>query len=145
MNFQERSTCRAGVTLMTAVLIVMPAGLSAQQPQGRGGQPEAAPTGPMANEKYKNIQALTNVPADQLDVTMRYVAAALNMRCTDCHVQEASGEMSYEKDDKRAKQTARSMMKMVNGINAANYGIRGNAPLATPDTISPSACPWLRC
>jgi hypothetical protein len=32
--------------------------------------------------------------------------------------------MSYEKDDKRAKQTARSMMKMVNGINAANYGIR---------------------
>ena len=78
----------------------------------------------MANEKYKNIQALTNVPADQLDVTMRYVAAAVNMRCIDCHVQEPSGEWSYEKDDKRSKQTARQMMKMVNGINAANYGIQ---------------------
>jgi hypothetical protein len=119
MSHSERTTGRAGLTLMTALLIVMPTGLSAQQPQ----QP-APPAGPMANEKYKNIQALTNVPADQLDVTMRYVAAAVNMRCTDCHVQEASGEMSYEKDDKRAKQTARSMMKMVNGINAANYGIR---------------------
>lgn len=125
MRLKDRITCRAGVTLMTAVLIVMPVGLIAQQPQGgRGGQEPAAPTGPMANEKYKNIQALTNVPADQLDVTMRYVAAAINLRCTDCHVQEASGEMSYEKDDKRTKQTARSMMKMVNGINAANYGIR---------------------
>ncbi len=117
------------VALLTALAIIAPQGILAQPPQGgpgagRGPQQPPAPTGPMANEKYKNIQALTNVQADQLDVTMRYVSAAINMRCTDCHVQEASGEMSYEKDDKRAKQTARSMMKMVNGINAANYGIR---------------------
>ena len=120
----------AGFAFLAAFTLIAPVNILAQPPQGGGGrgpggpQQPAAPTGPMANEKYKNIQALTNVQADQLDVTMRYVSAAINMRCTDCHVQEASGEMSYEKDDKRAKQTARSMRKMVNGINAANYGVR---------------------
>src|SRR5665213_3208008 len=91
----------AGIVLTGVMLVLAPGGLRAQQGPGRGGQPDPTPTGPMANEKYKNIQALTNV------------SAAINMRCTDCHVQEASGEMSYEKDDKRAKQTARSMMKML--------------------------------
>lgn len=119
-----RSKSHACLALMTAVLTMVPIGLRAQQPQGRGGGQPAAPTGPMANEKYKNIQVLTNVPADQLDVTMRYVAAAVNMRCSDCHVQEASGEWSYEKDDKRSKQTARSMMKMVLGVNAGNFGVQ---------------------
>ena len=124
LNKSAIGTYAAGIVLTGVMLVLAPGGLRAQQGPGRGGQPDPAPTGPMANEKYKNIQALTNVPADQLDVTMRYVSAAINMRCTDCHVQEASGEISYEKDDKRAKQTARSMMKMLNGINAANYGIR---------------------
>ena len=118
-------TYAAGIALLTALMLVAPQGLRAQQAPGRGGgQPDPTPTGPMANEKYKNIQVLTKVPADQLELTMRYVSASVNQRCIDCHVQEASGDWSYEKDDKRTKQTARSMMKMVYGINAGNYGIQ---------------------
>jgi len=78
----------------------------------------------MAPEKYKNIQVLTDVPADQLDLTMRYISAAVGMQCTNCHVRDqATGEFSYEKDDIRAKATAREMIKMVKGINAGNYGV----------------------
>ena len=113
-----------GVALASLMFVVAPQGLRAQQAPGRGGQPDPAPTGPMAPEKYKNIQVLTNVQADQLDATMRYVSASTSLKCSDCHVQEATGQWSYEKDDKRTKQTARNMMKMVIGINAANYGVQ---------------------
>ena len=124
VNKKAIRTYTAGVVLSSLMLVITPDGLRAQQAPGRGGQPDPAPTGPMATEKYKNIQVLTNVQADQWDATMRYVSAATSLRCIDCHVQEASGQWSYEKDDKRTKQTARNMMKMVLGINAANYGVQ---------------------
>ncbi len=120
MSFLERSF---GVAAVAVLLIAAPQGMRAQPPQG-GPQQPPAPTGPMAPEKYKNIQILTNVPAAQIDATMRYVAAATSFHCVDCHVQEASGDFSWEKDDKRTKQTARSMMKMVYGVNAANLGVQ---------------------
>jgi hypothetical protein len=124
LNRNTIGTYAAGVVLTSVMLVTAPDGLRAQQAPGRGGQPDPTPTGPIATEKYKNIQVLTNVQADQWDATMRYVSAAVSMRCIDCHVQDASGQWSYEKDDKRTKQTARNMMKMVLGINAANYGIQ---------------------
>src|SRR5215831_3597428 len=100
--------CTVAATLVTPQLF-------AQQP---------APTGPMAPEKYKNIQVLTNVPADQLPLTMTYVSAATGIACVGCHVQDAdTGQFAYDKDDKRSKQTARQMMKMVNSINAGNFGV----------------------
>src|SRR5579871_1034974 len=109
-----------------AVILTTAIGLASQQPQGRGGPP--APTGPMAPEKYKNIQVLTDVPADQLDVTMRYIVAATGIQCGSCHVQDAAtGEWQYDKDDKNAKKTARKMMTMVKAIaaNSADYGLNG--------------------
>ena len=73
LNKSAIGTYAAGVVLTGVMLVLAPGGLRAQQGPGRGGQPDPAPVGPMANEKYKNIQALTNVPADQLDVTMRSI------------------------------------------------------------------------
>jgi photosynthetic reaction center cytochrome c subunit len=101
--------------------------VKAQQPQGQPAAQPQAPTGPMAPEKYKNIQVLTDVPADQLDLTMRYISAAVGMQCTNCHVRDqATGEFSYEKDDLRPKQTARNMIKMVKAINAGGFGVTAN-------------------
>src|SRR5262249_46614708 len=53
-----------------------------------------------------------------------YVSAATGIACVGCHVQDAdTGQFAFDKDDKRNKQTARQMMKMVSAINAGNYGI----------------------
>lgn len=109
--------------LALAATLAAPVWMSAQGP-GRGPEAQAAPTGPLAPEKYKNIQVLTNVPADQIEATMRYVSAAVGQSCAGCHVQDASGVFAYEKDDRRTKQTARNMMKMVLGINGSNYGLQ---------------------
>jgi hypothetical protein len=96
-------------------------------PQGRGQQAPPAPTGPFAPEKYKDIQVLTDVPADQLDNTMRYFVAATGINCSGCHVRDqATGEFSYEKNDVRGKATARAMIKLVQTVNAGDFGGRIN-------------------
>jgi photosynthetic reaction center cytochrome c subunit len=132
----------------------------AQNGPPRGGQqaPEA-PQGPLAPEKYKNIQVLKDVPADQLLLAMRYITAATGLQCSTCHVRdEATGQWQYDKDDKRSKQTARNMMRMVYAINAnaRDYGLNSvscgtchaghNQPpglqmagMATPDEIAQAA------
>jgi len=102
--------------------------VQAQQPAApqRGGQTPAAPTGPLAPEKYKDIKVLTDIPADQLDVTMRYIAAATGFQCQGCHVRDqATGEFAYEQDT-RTKTTARAMMNLVKTVNAGDFGARIN-------------------
>src|SRR5262249_44805996 len=106
--------------------------------------------------KYKNIQVLTDVPADQLDLTMRYFVAATGIQCGGCHVRDqATGEWQYEKDDRNPKKTARSMINLVKTVNAGNFGGRVNggtchagrnqpaglalAQMATPEQIAQAA------
>src|SRR4029434_6903865 len=72
--------------VLCAVLASLSIALRAQQPQ----QPQqpAAPAGPLAPEKYKQIQVLKDVPADQLDILMRYFVAATGFNCQHWHVRE---------------------------------------------------------
>jgi len=76
-----------------------------------------------------------------MDTTMRYVSASVGMRCTECHVQEASGQFSFEKDDKRAKQTARQMMKMVYAINAGGFGVQAECATCHSGNNRPAGLP----
>jgi hypothetical protein len=101
--------------------------LRAQATPGQGAaQAPAAPTGPMAPEKYKDIQVLTDVPADQLDVTMRYFMAATGLTCAGCHFRdETTNALVFDKDA-RGKSTARQMIGLVKTVNAGNFGIRIN-------------------
>jgi len=109
-------------SLVVAAIALAATGVTrAQQPQ----QP-AAPSGPLAPEKYKDIQVLKDVPADQLDVTMRYFVAATGLNCSNCHVRDqATGVFTYESDT-RAKTTARNMIKLVQTVNAGDFGARIN-------------------
>jgi len=87
-------------------------GLRAQAPQ----QPAApADQGPSAKEKFKNIKVL-NMPASQLRDTMEYFTAALGTNCATCPVVGPSQD--FAADDKRAKDTARKMIQMVDAFNA---------------------------
>ena len=97
-------------------------GIGVRAEQQPPAQAPAAQAGQTAGEHYKNIQVLKNIPADQLQNAMQYVAASLGVQCGFCHVQGPDG-WHYESDDKPVKATARKMMQMVNSINAANYDI----------------------
>ena len=106
---------RRAVYLLTVVgaLSLLPA--AAQSPEQK---PTEGPK--TAAEQFKNIQVLKTAPAEDLLPTMRYVAASLGVECGFCHVSE-NGRLAPEKDDKREKQTAREMMKMVMTINQENF------------------------
>src|SRR5439155_5508464 len=69
-----------------------------------------------AQQAFKNVQVLKDVPADDLVPGMQFVAASLGVECDFCHIRDA-----FEKDDKKTKQTARRMMQMVLNINQLNF------------------------
>lgn len=69
-----------------------------------------------AGAVFKNIQVLKDVPSDELVPTMRFIAASLGVECNYCHVQD-----HFEKDDKKPKQVAREMIRMMSAIDNENF------------------------
>lgn len=69
-----------------------------------------------AEQVYKNIEVLKGVPAGQLIPAMQFITASLGVECSFCHV-----EGHFEKDDKKPKQVARDMMKMMFALNKDNF------------------------
>jgi hypothetical protein len=81
------------------------------------GAQAVAPAAPQtAEQKYKNIQVLKGIPADQLIPSMQFIAASLGVECEFCHVQHA-----FDKDDKKTKLAARKMMTMMMQIDTDNF------------------------
>ncbi len=76
-----------------------------------------------AEEKYKNIQVMTGMPASRLMPVMKMFTKSLGVECSFCHI---PGE--FAKDDKPPKATARRMLKMVHQINDENFS--GNRPVS---------------
>ena len=121
-------------TLMCLLLAI--AGAWAQSSASKAA---TAPVGPkLAEEEFKNIQALKGIPAEQVIPSMQFIAASLGVECEYCHVAHAN-----EKDDKKPKVTARKMINMMIAINKDNFEghrevtcyscHRGSAdPVATP-------------
>ncbi len=62
-----------------------------------------------AAPEHKNLQVLDkNISKDDLKKMMEGFAAQLGVKCQFCHVEE-----QYEKDDKKQKNDARKMIKLV--------------------------------
>lgn len=76
--------------------------------------PDGAPA--MAEAVFKNIQVLKGIPSDQLIPAMRFIAASLGVECSYCHVQD-----HFDKDDKKPKQIARDMMRMMFAIDKNSF------------------------
>jgi photosynthetic reaction center cytochrome c subunit len=113
MNADRRSFWFAVCGVSLSVLLAM-AGAWAQSDAPKA---PAAPAKPkLAEEEYKNIQALKGIPADQVIPSMQFIAASLGVECEYCHVAHAN-----EKDDKKPKVTARKMINMMMAINKENF------------------------
>jgi photosynthetic reaction center cytochrome c subunit len=104
-----------------------------QAPQGRGGPGSSPPRPPRpgetAGEYYKNIKVLKDIPATDLPPTMQFIAASLGVQCSFCHVTGPQG--GFDKDEKKPKETARTMMKMVMDINNHQFEGRQRVGCAT--------------
>jgi len=114
-----RRTAGLGILVVLVACGFVASAVRAQS--GGAGHAAAGAPGPQGGEKkaeeqFKNIQVLKGVPADQIFPTMQFITASLGVECDFCHVQGA-----FEKDDKKAKATARKMMEMMFAINKDNF------------------------
>jgi photosynthetic reaction center cytochrome c subunit len=141
-DMQTKGWISAVVTVGIAVLCFC--GLKAIA-QTQGGA--SAETPKTAEQQFKNIQVLKDIPADQLIPSMQFISASLGVECDFCHV-----EHEMQKDDKKEKQVARKMIEMELAINKNSFKNevevtcftchRGSAhPVGTPILMADAAKP----
>jgi hypothetical protein len=73
------------------------------------------PADKTAEQVYKNIQVLKDLPASELDGVMQFMSASLGVGCAHCHTD------SWESDSKTAKLGTRRMILMTRAINKENF------------------------
>src|SRR5579863_6678788 len=77
----------------------------------------------MAEQVFKNIQALKGISVDDFMETMGIMTSALQFDCSDCHAQAGTDQVDWAADTPR-KVMARRMVNMVATINKTNFGGR---------------------
>jgi len=98
------------------VIALVGAGFAAAQPAS-----QEKPL--LAEQVFKNIQALKGIPVDDFLQTMGLMTAALQFDCSDCHIGAGTSEVNWAADTPR-KVMARAMVNMVATINKNNFGGR---------------------
>jgi hypothetical protein len=109
---------------------------------------------------YKNIQVLKGIPAAEISQDMTFISVALGVTCAYCHTPSGPWPQGFEKDDIKAKQTAREMIRMTRQINEASFAGRsavtcatchaghtspvGSVPVDTPEAVKEKIAPPVR-
>lgn len=105
------------VKISTIAVIIFAAAILGTPVWGQGGPPPPEQmAGKTAGQYFKNIKVLNNVPAAKLLDGMRYMTVALGVECEFCH-----NTRNFPSDQKKTKQTARKMMKMLFAIDKDNF------------------------
>src|ERR1700682_691196 len=86
-------------------------------------QPAAQEKPLLAEQVFKNIQALKGISVDDFLQTVGIMAAALQFDCSDCHLGAGTSAVDWAADTPR-KVMARRMVNMVATINKTNFGGR---------------------
>ena len=89
---------------------------------------------------FSNLQVFPkDIPRAELVSAMRGITTGLGVRCTHCHVgpDDLTG-MNFATDEKRTKQVARTMLRMVRSINTDYIGTipAGESPRQTVSCIT---------
>jgi photosynthetic reaction center cytochrome c subunit len=99
--------------LMIAIACAPPLAMNHARAQNAAPANEGGKT---AEQFFKNIQVMKGVPAESVLPAMQFISNSLGVECEFCHVRDAN-----EKDDKKAKVTARKMIEMQMAINRDNF------------------------
>jgi len=121
----KRTRSLSGVCLVAAAICMLTPMLYSQ-------------TGVTAGDSFQNIQVLNDIPADQLAITMQYFTAALGRPCSSCHVTDKTTGIANYAADTADKKTARNMMKMVQTVNAGDFGAKINCGTCHQGHIRPA-------
>jgi photosynthetic reaction center cytochrome c subunit len=98
------------VVWLVGVALAAPQAASQEKPQ-------------MAEEVFKNVQALKGIPVDDFLGTMGVMSAALGFDCSECHTGAGTDRVDWAADTQR-KVVARKMVVMMAAINKDNFGGR---------------------
>src|SRR5437867_2109666 len=119
---------RSPVIVRCALVVAAFGFMSVATVAGRQAAPAAAPAAanrqPPAETVFKNIQVLKGVPADEFLGSMGYIANALAVNCTYCHLGEGGGGWAEYAKDNDKKIRARTMIVMMQTINKTYFGGR---------------------
>lgn len=74
---------------------------------------------PLAGDKFQNVTALHEMPADQMGKVMNIMSAALGVGCAHCHK-----GYDFASEDAAKKATARKMITMTLALNKDHFGGR---------------------
>jgi len=88
-----------------------------------GVQPGTTTAPLLAEQAFKNIQALKGISAADFMGTMGIMTAALGFDCSECHIAAGTDKVDWAADTPR-KVIARRMVNMVVAINQTNFGGR---------------------
>jgi outer membrane lipoprotein-sorting protein len=145
MNLNRRNKA------LVVCALALSTGLAIAAARAQSNAPQTPAHPKLAEEEFKNIQALKGVPADLVRPSMQFITASLGVECEYCHVRGDKG-LEFDKDDKKTKVTARKMMQMMFAINKDSFEgkrevtcyscHRGAAdPVATPLVATEDAKP----
>jgi len=70
-----------------------------------------------AGDRFENVSALTNIPADQMGKVMNMMSAALGVNCSYCHA-----GTDFAKEGHPHKDIAREMLEMTLSLNREHFG-----------------------
>jgi len=111
-------------TIAAIALAVARGAADAPSAQSAPGGQAASASGPLlAEQVFKNIQALKGISAADFMGTMGIMTAALGFDCSECHVAAGTDKVDWAADTPR-KVIARRMVNMVTTINQSNFGGR---------------------
>ena len=112
MNVMRRGTIlRAMGTVIVSLVSLVSAGAQA----GQTARPQ------MSEEAFKDIRVLRGIPVDEFMDTMGMFSAALGFCCTDCHVDEAVGNIAAFAEPTPEINRARGMIAMTNTLNRNSF------------------------
>src|SRR3954469_7921672 len=118
MRLWSRQATAAGIPGRLATAIGMDRRASAQ-----AGRPATAAQPLMAENIFKNVQALKGIAVDDFLLTMGIMSAAVGSDCVGCHPSAGTDHVDWALDTPR-KRTARRMVQMVIGINRDSFSGR---------------------
>src|SRR2546421_10193172 len=102
------------------------------------GQAAPAPTAPLSDQVFKNVQILKGIPVDQFMDAMGMFSSSLGYDCSSCHSLEIHTDRAAFAITTPLITRARAMITMMNGINEANFGGRPRVTCFTCHRTSPT-------